>query len=135
MDITNYWDLTAAQVMFEANDRCNQENLIEQLKNGVRAPHAPVNTLNANWAYMVMVSLAWTIKAWMALLAAGDALLAVPARGGTRHVAAHGVPHVPGCGDQRPGAGDPERTAAGRSFAGVATTVAGVLPAARRLVN
>ena len=55
-------------MVFEANDRCNQENLIEQLKNGVRALHAPVNTLDANWAYMVMVSLAWTIKAWMALL-------------------------------------------------------------------
>ena len=65
--IANDWDLPAAQVIFEANDRCNQENLIEQLKNGVRALHAPVNTLNANWAYMVMVSLAWTIKAWMAL--------------------------------------------------------------------
>jgi len=66
--ITNDWDLAATQVVFEANDRCNQENLIEQLKNGVRALHAPVNTLDANWAYMVMVSLAWTIKAWMALL-------------------------------------------------------------------
>jgi len=65
--ITNDRDLTAAQVVFEANDRCNQENLIEQLKNGVRALHAPVNSLNANWAYMVMASLAWTIKAWMAL--------------------------------------------------------------------
>jgi hypothetical protein len=29
--------------------------------------HAPVNTLHANWAYMVMASLAWTLKAWMAL--------------------------------------------------------------------
>ena len=77
--ITNDWDLTAAQVIFEANDRCNQENLIEQLKNGVRALHAPVNTLNANWAYMVMVSLAWTIKAWMALS------LPVAPRWRTRH--------------------------------------------------
>jgi len=65
--ITNDRDLAAAQVVFEANDRCNQENLIEQLKNGVRALHAPVNSLNANWAYMVMASLAWTIKAWIAL--------------------------------------------------------------------
>jgi hypothetical protein len=65
--ITNDQDLSDAQVVFEANDRCNQENLIEQLKNGVRALHAPVNTLNANWAYMVIVSLAWSIKAWMAL--------------------------------------------------------------------
>ena len=65
--ITNDRSLTTEQVVFEANDRCNQENLIEQLKNGVRALHAPVNTLNANWAYMVMASLAWTLKAWMAL--------------------------------------------------------------------
>ena len=65
--ITNDRHLTAEQVVFEANDRCNQENLVEQLKNGVRALHAPVNTLNANWAYMVMASLAWTLKAWMAL--------------------------------------------------------------------
>ena len=65
--ITNDRNLTAEQVVFEANDRCNQENLIEQLKNGVRALHAPVNTLNANWAYMVMASLAWSLKAWMAL--------------------------------------------------------------------
>lgn len=65
--ITNDRALSRAEVVFESNDRCNQENLIEQLKNGVRALHAPVNTLNANWAYMVMAALAWTLKAWMAL--------------------------------------------------------------------
>jgi flagellar biosynthesis regulator FlaF len=51
-----------------ANDRCNQENLVEQLKNGVRAFRAPVNTLEANWAYMVITALAWNRKAWLALL-------------------------------------------------------------------
>ncbi len=65
--ITNDWNLSAADVVAEANQRCNQENLIEQLKNGVRALHAPVNTLTANWAYMVMASLAWSLKAWAAL--------------------------------------------------------------------
>ena len=65
--ITNDRELTAAEVVGEANGRCDQENLISQLKSGVRALHAPVNTLNANWAYMVMASLAWTLKAWMAL--------------------------------------------------------------------
>ena len=65
--ITNDRELTPAQVVFEANDRCDQENLIEQLKNGVRALHAPVNTLHANGAYMVMAALAWSMKAWMAL--------------------------------------------------------------------
>ena len=66
--ITNDHDLSAEQVVYEANDRCNQENLIEQLKNGVRSLHAPLNTLEANWAYMVIASLALTLKAWFALL-------------------------------------------------------------------
>jgi len=66
--ITNDRTMTAQDVVKEAGQRCNQENLIEQLKNGVRALHAPVNTLNANWAYMVMASLAWNLKAWAALM-------------------------------------------------------------------
>ncbi len=65
--ITNDPDIAPEQVVRESNQRCNQENLIEQLKNGVRSLHAPVNTLNANWAYMVMASLAWSLKAWVAL--------------------------------------------------------------------
>lgn len=65
--ITNDRKMSPAEVVQEANQRCNQENLIEQLKNGVRALHAPVNTLLANWAYMIMASLAWSLKAWMAL--------------------------------------------------------------------
>lgn len=60
--------MNKADVVRMANQRCNQENLIAQLKSGVRALHAPVNTLNANWAYMVMASLAWSLKAWAALL-------------------------------------------------------------------
>jgi hypothetical protein len=66
--ITNDESLSMEEVVAEANQRCNQENLIAQLKGGVHALHAPVNTLNANWAFMVMASLAWTLKAWMALL-------------------------------------------------------------------
>ncbi len=58
----------ADEIVFLANDRCNQENLIAQLKNGVHALHAPVDTLVSNWAYMVMASLAWTLKAWLALI-------------------------------------------------------------------
>jgi Transposase DDE domain group 1 len=66
--ITNDRTLTAEEVVREANGRCNQENAIEQLKNGVRAFRAPLNTLAANWAYMVIASLAWSLKAWFALL-------------------------------------------------------------------
>jgi len=66
--VTNDRELEAAEVVAHSNDRCNQERLIEQLKGGVRALHAPLNTLAANWAYMVMVSLAWSLKAWFGLL-------------------------------------------------------------------
>lgn len=65
--ITNDLVLTCDEVVHEAHQRCNQENMIAQLKSGVRALHAPVNTLNANGAYMLMASLAWTLKAWFAL--------------------------------------------------------------------
>jgi Transposase DDE domain group 1 len=65
--ITNDWKSTAAEIVFGANDRCNQENLIAQLKGGVRALRAPVDNLLSNWAYMVMTALAWNLKAWMAL--------------------------------------------------------------------
>jgi hypothetical protein len=53
--------------VFSANDRCNQENLIAQLKGGVGALQSPVATLESNWAYMVMAALAWNLKAWWAL--------------------------------------------------------------------
>ena len=65
--ITNDRVLSTDEVVHEARQRCNQENLISQLKNGVHALHAPVNTMNANGAYMLMASLAWTLKAWFAL--------------------------------------------------------------------
>src|SRR5882672_11076342 len=51
-----------------ANGRCNQENVIEQLKNGVKALEMPVDNLVSNWAYMVMAALAWNLKAWYGLL-------------------------------------------------------------------
>jgi len=66
--ITNDRTSSAAAIVRLANERCNQENLIEQLKNGVQAMRMPVDTLVSNWAYMVMASLAWTLKAWFALL-------------------------------------------------------------------
>jgi len=66
--ITNDSETAPEEIVRLANERCEQENLIEQLKGGVRALHAPVNTLHSNWAYMVMGSLAWTLKAWFGLI-------------------------------------------------------------------
>jgi hypothetical protein len=65
--VTNDRATEAAEVVFLANDRCNQENLIDQLKHGVNAMRMPVDTLLSNWAHMVMTALAWTLKAWFAL--------------------------------------------------------------------
>jgi len=66
--LTNNRESTMAAVVSEANGRSNQENLIAQLKGGVRALDMPVDNLVSNWAYMLMASLAWTLKAWSALL-------------------------------------------------------------------
>ena len=61
-------ELTARQVIRDSNERCNQENLIEQTKNGVHAMRMPCDTLLANDAYMVIACLAWNLKAWIAQL-------------------------------------------------------------------
>jgi hypothetical protein len=66
--ITNDKKSTAEQIIFTANDRCDQENLIEQLKNGSCSMRNPLDNLHSNWAYMVMTSLAWTLKAWWGLM-------------------------------------------------------------------
>ncbi len=65
--LTNDRTTPAAELVLLANDRCHQENLHAQLKNGVRALQAPLDGLVSNWAYMVMVGLAWNLKAWLAL--------------------------------------------------------------------
>ena len=66
--ITSRRDLTATEVVGHANQRCNQENVIAQLKNGVNAMRMPVRDLNSNWAYMIMAALAWNLKAWFSML-------------------------------------------------------------------
>jgi Transposase DDE domain group 1 len=66
--ITNDRTTPASEIVFLANDRCDQENLVAQLKGGVKALAMPVGDLVSNWAYMVMASLAWSLKAWSALV-------------------------------------------------------------------
>jgi hypothetical protein len=78
--ITNDRASTAEQIVFTANDRCDQENLIAQLKNGTGSMTNPLDNLHSNWAYMVMSSLAWTLKAWCGLL-----LPAAPGRWNEQH--------------------------------------------------
>jgi hypothetical protein len=59
--------LKAKKVIEQSNARCHQENLIEQLKNGVGATRMPAVEFVANWAYLVIASLAWTLKSWLGL--------------------------------------------------------------------
>lgn len=66
--ITTRTDLTAAEVVACANDRCDQENVISQLKNDVGALRVPLYDLVSNWAYMVIAALAWNIKSWHAMM-------------------------------------------------------------------
>jgi len=66
--ITNDEESSPAELVLSANQRCNQENLNAHLKGGVHALTMPLGDLNSNWAYAVMASLAWSLKAWYALL-------------------------------------------------------------------
>lgn len=54
------------EVVYGSNKRCDQENVLSSL-NQCRALHAPVDTLESNWAYMVMTALSWTLKSWIGL--------------------------------------------------------------------
>lgn len=66
--LTNDTAAPASEIVYESNQRCRQEQLISQLHGGVRATSMPVDNLLSNWAYMVMAALAWSLKAWFALL-------------------------------------------------------------------
>ena len=66
--ITNDTKMTARQVVRFINGRCDHENDIEQLKNGINALRMPSGDLHSNGAYMVMAALAWNLKAWFGIL-------------------------------------------------------------------
>jgi len=57
---------TAAEIVAQSNQRCDQENIISQLKQ-LGALAAPLHSLTSNGAYMVMAALAWNLKAWLAM--------------------------------------------------------------------
>jgi hypothetical protein len=66
--ITNDRKRSCEEIVFGCNDRCDQENLISNLASGVRALSALADNLVSNWAYKVSTSIAWSLKAWSALL-------------------------------------------------------------------
>jgi hypothetical protein len=60
--ITNNWQKPVEEIVFRANGRCNQENLLAQGKGDVRSLTAPVDNLLSNWS----------LKAWAALVLPED---------------------------------------------------------------
>lgn len=60
-------DAPARSIIKAANQRCNQENTISQLA-ACGALSAPLDNLQSNWAYMVIASLAWTLKVWSGMM-------------------------------------------------------------------
>ena len=66
--ITNIDDMGSHDLLRLIQKRCNHENKIEQLDNGIHALKMPAAEFMANWAYMAIVTLAWNIKAWLGLM-------------------------------------------------------------------
>ncbi len=50
-----------------AHKRCDQENLLAQLKGQINALCPTGSDLLSNWAWMAIASLAWSLKSWLAL--------------------------------------------------------------------
>ncbi len=65
--ITNIESMSPVEVLEFTHGRCNHENRIEQLDNGVHALHMPAAEFKANWAFMVIGAMAWNTKSWMGL--------------------------------------------------------------------
>lgn len=59
---------TSAIVHF-AYGRCDQENAIEQAKNGLGAMRMPTGELLANGAFLLAAEIAWCLRSWLSLLA------------------------------------------------------------------
>lgn len=66
--LSNEEEKSVEEIIFAANDRCGQENLLGVQKDDVHSLTAPLDNLHSNGAYMVMALLAWSLKAWAALM-------------------------------------------------------------------
>jgi Transposase DDE domain len=60
--ITTYTEQTPEETVVLANERCDQENVIGDLKSGIGALRVPLYDLVSNWAYMLIAALAWNLK-------------------------------------------------------------------------
>lgn len=60
---------SAAEVMRFAYGRCDQENAIEQAKNGLHGFRMPTGNLLANGAFLLAAQIAWCLRSWLSLVA------------------------------------------------------------------
>jgi hypothetical protein len=68
-------DVTAEQVVDHTYQRCDQENLIEQMGSGLAAWRMPVAEFDGNSAWLEIARLAWNIGKWIAQLALPDEVM------------------------------------------------------------
>lgn len=61
--------VSTEEVVRQTYRRCDQENVIEQLQNGVAAMRMPTGSFLANYAHLVCARLAHNLKSWLAMLA------------------------------------------------------------------
>ncbi len=62
-------EMKADEVIRFTYGRCDQENTIEQMKNGIASMRMPTGELLANAAFLMCGQLAWCLRAWLSLLA------------------------------------------------------------------
>jgi hypothetical protein len=62
-------EMTAGDVVRFAYGRCDQENAIEQAKNGLNGFRMPTGTLLANGAFLMGAQIAWCLRSWLSLIA------------------------------------------------------------------
>jgi len=60
--------MNASEVVRFCYGRCDQENTIEQTKNGVSSMRMPTGELLANGAFLMCGQLAWCLRSWLSLL-------------------------------------------------------------------
>lgn len=62
-------EMSTSKVVLFCYARCDQENAIEQAKNGLGGLRMPTGQLLSNGAFMLCAQIAWNLRAWLSLTA------------------------------------------------------------------
>ena len=102
--ITNDEESAVEEIVFDANDRCSQENLLAQLKGGVRAPDRPGGQPAAELGLHGAGVVGLEPEGLAGAAVAGVGPLAATAPRGETGASADGIQHVPRGDDPHSGA-------------------------------